>query len=103
LSESSWLGGDGYSIADMAVFPVTAAWKDAPQDFSGLSHMHAWRAKIEARPACARAHDLSKIGNETMGAAKFFEETTWKRLFSQDHPTAAEYRESLRVAHPLSP
>jgi GST-like protein len=71
LSESSWLGGDAYSIADMAVFPVTAAWKDAPQDFSGLSHMHAWRAKIEARPACARAHDLSKIGNETMGAAKF--------------------------------
>lgn len=95
LRESPWLGGDEYSIADMAVFPVTAVWKDAPQDFSGLTHLHAWRARIEARPAYARAYDLTRIGNETMGADKFFEKTTWKRLFAQDHTTAADYRESL--------
>ncbi len=95
LTESPWIGGDEYSIADMAVYPITVVWKDAPQDFSGLERMHAWRARIEERPAHGRAYDLSKIGNETMGAAKFFEEETWKRLFSQDHTTAAQYRAKL--------
>jgi GST-like protein len=91
LSESPWVGGAEYSIADMAVFPLAGAWKDAPQDFSGLKHFHAWRERIEARPAYARAYDLTKIANETMGADKFFEKTTWKRLFAQDETTAEVY------------
>ena len=95
LSESPWVAGDEYTIADMAIFPVSVVWRDAPQDFSGLHHLHAWREKIEQRPAHGRAYDLSKIGNETMGADKFFEEKTWKRLFSQDHTTAAEYQAGL--------
>jgi hypothetical protein len=34
-----------------------------------------------------------------MGADKFFEEKTWKRLFAQDENTAAEYaRESAAAA-----
>lgn len=97
LAESPWVGGEEYSIADMAVFGVSVVWKDAPQDFSGLKHFLAWREKIEQRPAYARAYDLSKIANETMGADKFFEETTWKRLFSQDHTTAAEYQTKQRT------
>ena len=97
LGETPWMGGDNYSIADMAVYPLTAVWKDAPQDFSGLANMHAWRERIEQRPAHARTYDLKKIGNETMGADKFFEKTTWKRLFHQDHETAREYARSLKV------
>jgi GST-like protein len=99
LADSPWIGGDQYSIADMAVFPVSAVWRDAPQDFSHLEHFFAWREKIESRPAYARAYDLGKIANETMGADKFFEEKTWKRLFAQDENTAAEYaRESAAAA-----
>jgi GST-like protein len=99
LSNSAWIGGDDYSIADMAVFPVTSVWRDAPQDFSNLRHFFAWREKIERRPAYARAYDLGKIADETMGADKFFEEKTWKRLFAQDENTAADYaRESDAIA-----
>ena len=95
LGQSEWIGGDAYSIADMAVYPLTDAWKDAPQDFSGLDHMHAWRARLMARPAFQRAFDPARIVNETMGADKFFEETTWKRLFKQDATTAETYRAGI--------
>jgi GSH-dependent disulfide-bond oxidoreductase len=99
LADSPWIGGDEYSIADMAIFPVSAVWRDCPQDFSRLKHFFAWREKIESRAAYARAYDLGKIANETMGADKFFEEKTWKRLFAQDENTAAEYaRESTASA-----
>lgn len=100
LSQSPWMGGAEYSIADMAIYPLTDCWKDAPQaeELAKLSHVHEWRARIQERPAYARVYDLSRIPNEQMGADKFFEETTWKRLFSQDQDTAATYAAGLQQA-----
>jgi len=54
LSESEWLAGDEYSIADIANFCWIRihGWSGVPTD--GLVHLEKWMATIEARPAVQR-------------------------------------------------
>lgn len=51
LSESEWLAGDRYTIADIANFcwARTHAWSGVAID--GLEHLAAWLERIESRPA----------------------------------------------------
>ena len=55
LGEARYLGGDDYSIADMATFPWTrdraGKWGG---DWSGYQNFNRWFAEISARPAVAR-------------------------------------------------
>ena len=55
LSRSAWLGGDEFSIADVATWPWTknpAAYDQNPDDFP---HVKAWLKKIGERPTVKRA------------------------------------------------
>jgi GST-like protein len=54
LSQSAWLGGDEYSIADIATFPWLRNWKNQGVDLSELPHLERWFRKIEERPAVQR-------------------------------------------------
>jgi GST-like protein len=54
LAQSEYLGGDEYSIADIATFPWVRGYRWAELDISGLPKLEAWLAKIEARPAVQR-------------------------------------------------
>ncbi len=54
LSESEWLAGDEFSIADIAnwCWVRLHGWSGVPTE--GLDRLEAWMAKLEARPGCAR-------------------------------------------------
>jgi GST-like protein len=55
LSKSAYLGGDEFSIADIATWPWTknpAAYDQNPDDFP---HVKAWLKKIGERPTVKRA------------------------------------------------
>ena len=54
LADNAYLAGDSFSVADITAFAGLAfadfAKVDIPQD---LSNLHAWRARIAARPSVA--------------------------------------------------
>jgi GSH-dependent disulfide-bond oxidoreductase len=54
LSESEWLAGDEYSIADIAnwCWIRIHGWSGVPTD--GLDHLEKWMAAIDERPAAQR-------------------------------------------------
>ena len=54
LGESKYLGGDSYTIADMAVFPWLRNWEKQGQDLKNTPKIAKWLAKIEERPAVIR-------------------------------------------------
>jgi GST-like protein len=56
LGETPWLGGEAYSIADMATWPWAVRLRRYGMDADEFPHLLGWRARIEARPAVARAH-----------------------------------------------
>jgi GST-like protein len=54
LSQSAWLGGEEYSIADIATFPWLRSWQNQGVVLSEYPHLQAWFDKIAARPAVER-------------------------------------------------
>src|SRR3546814_712195 len=54
LAESAWLGGDEYTIADMATFPWIRPWKNQGQDIEEHPNLKRWMDEIDARPAVQR-------------------------------------------------
>jgi GST-like protein len=57
LSESAYLGGDEYSIADMAAWPWLRTAKTRGIDTAPLPNVMAWVDDIAERPAVKRALD----------------------------------------------
>jgi GST-like protein len=71
LQESAWLGGNEYSIADMATMP----WMRAPErqgvDIEQFPALKRWRERIAARPAVKRAVEvLAERRRQTPGFTK---------------------------------
>jgi GST-like protein len=54
LSQSEWLGGGEYSIADIATWPWLRNWKNQGIELGDYPHLKAWFEKMEARPAVQR-------------------------------------------------
>ncbi|MBK0393484.1 glutathione binding-like protein [Ramlibacter algicola] len=54
LATSKWLGGDDYSIADIATWPWLRNWKNQGMELAEYPHLQAWFQAIEARPAVQR-------------------------------------------------
>ena len=54
LSQSPWLGGNDYSIADIATFPWLRNWKNQGIDMAEYPHLEKWFNTIAARPAVQR-------------------------------------------------
>ena len=55
LSESKYLGGPDYSIADMATWPWLRNWKNQGIELSDYPKLQRWFEAIEERPAVQRA------------------------------------------------
>jgi GSH-dependent disulfide-bond oxidoreductase len=54
LSHKKWLGGDEYSIADIATFPWLRSWQNQGIVLSEYPNVQAWFDKISERPAVQR-------------------------------------------------
>jgi GST-like protein len=54
LSQSAWLGGPDYSIADIATFPWLRSWENQGIVLADYPHLQAWFNKIAERPAVQR-------------------------------------------------
>ena len=58
LGESRFLGGDGYSIADIACFPWVALHRWFEIDLASLPNLAIWVETIGARSAVQRGMDI---------------------------------------------
>ena len=54
LSQSRYLGGKEYSIADIATFPWLRSWQNQGITLSDYPHLEKWFNDIDARPAVQR-------------------------------------------------
>ena len=54
LSQSRYLAGDDYTIADMAAYPWTLTPAAAAGEIDGFPHLQRWRDELAARPAVQR-------------------------------------------------
>jgi GST-like protein len=55
LGQAPWLGGEAYSIADMATYPWAVRLRRYGMEAAQFPRLLDWRARIEARPAIARS------------------------------------------------
>jgi GST-like protein len=60
LYRTPYLGGEEYSIADMAVFPWANNWRMHGQDLDQFKHVKRWLETVGARPAVQRGMDVGK-------------------------------------------
>ncbi len=54
LGQSRYLGGDSYSIADIATWPWLRSWKNQGVALSDYPHLKGWFDEIDRRPAVRR-------------------------------------------------
>ena len=54
LSQSRFLGGKDYSIADIATFPWLRSWQNQGVTLSDYPHLEKWFNEIDVRPAVQR-------------------------------------------------
>ncbi|NMY45895.1 glutathione binding-like protein [Pseudomonas sp. WS 5027] len=58
LADRSFVAGEAYSIADMAIYPWIVSHKWQGQRLEDFPHLHRWFNLIKERPATVRAYDL---------------------------------------------
>jgi GST-like protein len=58
LGSSKYLGGNEYSIADMAVFPWLRSWKNQGIAWADYPHLKGWFDEIGHRPAVQRGCEV---------------------------------------------
>ena len=58
LQTSKFIGGNSYSIADIAIFPWLRSWQNQGIDWADYPHLKAWFDLIAARPAVQRGVEV---------------------------------------------
>ena len=56
LGAQEYLGGEAYSIADMATYPWVVPWKRQQQRLDDFPHLRRWFDEVRHRPATIRAY-----------------------------------------------
>lgn len=56
LAGRPFVGGEAYSIADMAIYPWIVPYKAQSQDLDSFPHVKRWFEAVGARPATLRAY-----------------------------------------------
>jgi GST-like protein len=60
LADRAFVAGDGYSIADMAIWPWASRWEAQQQEIGRFPHMQAWLDRVGARPAVQAGRAVGK-------------------------------------------
>ncbi|TFZ00791.1 glutathione S-transferase family protein [Ramlibacter henchirensis] len=83
LAASRWLGGDDYSIADIATWPWLRNWKNQGVQLADYPHLEKWFQAIEERPAVQRGvkvlADLRKPITDDKAREVLFGSTQYQR------------------------
>ena len=83
LAEHPWLGGDEYSIADIATFPWLRSWQNQGIVIDDFPHLKRWFDTIAARPAVQRGvqvlADLRKPITDAKAREVLFGNTQYAR------------------------
>ncbi len=83
LAVSGWLGGDEYSIADIATWPWLRNWKNQGIELADYPHLSKWFHAIEERPAVQRGvkvlADLRKPITDDKSREILFGSTQYQR------------------------
>jgi GST-like protein len=58
LSQSAYLAGEEYTIADIATFPWLRSWKNQGIELADYPHLQRWFDEIAARPAVQRGVEV---------------------------------------------
>lgn len=58
LYDRPYLAGDGYTIADMIIYPWTAGWEIQGQDLNDFKYFKRWFEEMSDRPAVQRGMDV---------------------------------------------
>jgi GST-like protein len=76
LADSPWLGGEDYSIVDMAVWPWLRNWEKQGITLSDHPHLELWFAAVGSRPAVQRGiavlADLRKPAHDAQSREVLF-------------------------------
>ena len=81
LEDHDYVGGDAYSIADMAIYPWIVPYEKQGQDIEEYPNVLRWMREIEARPAVKRAYALVEDINPTNDVE--MDEEARRHLFGQ--------------------
>ncbi len=79
LAQHTFVGGDDYSIADMAIYPWIVPWEKQRQTIEEFPDVERWFEMIKARPAVRRAYSLVEEVNPQAGVE--MDEQARKYLF----------------------
>ena len=79
LAHHTYVGGDDYSIADMAIYPWIVPWEKQRQTLDEFPDLERWFDMIKARPAVRRAYALVEDVNPQAGVE--MDEQARKHLF----------------------
>ncbi|HDZ48696.1 hypothetical protein LCGC14_0038480 [marine sediment metagenome] len=79
LANHTYVGGDDYSIADMAIYPWIVPWEKQRQTIEEFPDLERWFDMIKARPAVRRAYSLVEEVNPQAGET--MDEQARKHLF----------------------
>ena len=69
LRECTWIAGEEYTIADMAIYPWCKGYADRGIDKAAHPHFMRWLAAMEARPAVQRNNQMTTEIRERMNKA----------------------------------
>lgn len=79
LKDRSYIAGDSYTIADMAIYPWIVSHEKQGQDLNQFPHLKKWFDRIGSRPATQRAYEQGKAVHSTPTV----DEEAKKYLFGQ--------------------
>ena len=68
LDGRSFVAGDAYTIADMAIYPWIVPHQAQGQDLAAFPHVKRWFEAVAARPATIRAYELAAKVNAAIAA-----------------------------------
>lgn len=83
LSDRTFIGGETYTIADMATYPWVLPERQS-QNIDDFPNLKRWKAKIAERPATIRAYEKGRAINTTPVVTK----ESMNVLFGQTAATA---------------
>ncbi len=67
LSQQHYVGGDRYSIADMAIYPWIVPWEKQRQTLEEFPDLERWFEEVSQRPAVRKAYALVEDINPQAG------------------------------------